>query len=419
MKPDPALNGTRPRTTTHPPEGAPEGGPHGGGRIRELEGYRGIAALSTVVFHVWQHYTPHGPAGPQPPLTDRFSRAVFSFEIVDLFFVLSAFLLTLGYARDAIDRRPTRSARTFLYRRAVRILPLYWTAILVVWATRNPDLPGDWIDLVEHLTFTQVFDRERIFYTIGASWSMSLEIMFYGLLMMLGPAATRACRRLERRAARVAVCAAGCAALYAAPVAWLVTARYVLAIPSTDWPAYYGPQARFHAFAAGMLLAVAIAALDGRGRLGHRGAATARLATIAALAALTWAATDPARPDGAATLLYHPAASALWVMLLYATVHVRHEARWHRALRARWLTGTGLVSYSLYLWHEPIMIALDDAGALPGGPAGFAPALLIVLAVAVPAAAASYWLIEYPAALLRRLRDSSHHRRDYYPELSR
>ncbi|MFC6883732.1 MULTISPECIES: acyltransferase family protein [Actinomadura] len=402
-----AADGSR----AHPPEGAPARS----GRVRELEGYRGVAALSTVVFHVWQHYTTYGPEGARPPLANGFARAFFSFEVVDLFFVLSAYLLTLSYARAAIDREPGHPARTFLFRRAVRILPLYWTAILVVWTARNPGLPGDWRDLAEHLTFTQVFDGERIFYTIGASWSMSLEIMFYGALVVLGPLAARACRPFARRGARVAVCASGCALLFAGPVAWLAVAHYGLRVPVTDWPAYYGPHARFHAFAAGMLLAVVTVALGERGRLGARASALARAAAVGALLALAWLSKDHA---GAASVFYHPLAALLWTVLIHTTVQVRRGGLWHRCLRARWLTGVGLVSYSLYLWHEPIMIWLDGAGALPGGPGGFGPALLVVLAVALPAAAASYWAIEYPAALLRRLRDSSHRRRDYYPELS-
>ncbi|RSN73928.1 hypothetical protein DMH26_42840 [Streptomyces sp. WAC 05379] len=41
--------------------------------------------------------------------------------------------------------------------------------------------------------------------------------------------------------------------------------------------------------------------------------------------------------------------------------------RWHGLLRTRWLTGVGLISYSLYIWHEPLMLAL-------GRPRDFYPA---------------------------------------------
>ncbi|REE94813.1 acyltransferase family protein [Thermomonospora umbrina] len=408
-------NGSRPgvrgiKEVAHPPEGAPSGG-----RMPELEGYRGLAAISTVVFHVWQHYTRYGPEGARPPVTNPVLGTLLSLEVVDLFFVLSAFLLTLSYARAAIDRTPYNPARVFLFRRAVRILPLYWFAITFVWATRNPELPGDWRDLLEHLTFTQVFDTERIFYTIGPAWSMSLEIMFYGALVILGPAAVRACRPIARRRTRVALCAAGCLVVYAVPVIWLAVARYALHIPHTEWSAYFGPQARFHAFGAGMFLAVLLVALGDRARVGGWSRRTLLLTVPAALLVLTWLADDTHSPFH---LFYHPACALLWTILIYATVHVTRVGRWQRVLRARHLTGVGLVSYSLYIWHEPIMIALGDAGLLPTTQSGFPLAIAIILATALPAAVLSYWCIEYPTALLRRLRDSAHRPRDYYPTIT-
>ncbi|MGZ4478972.1 MAG: acyltransferase family protein, partial [Nocardioidaceae bacterium] len=153
-----------------PPEGAPKRA-----RATELEGYRGVATLSIIVFHVGQYVV-------QPRSSDGLAAQLARFEIVDVLFVLSAYLLTLSYARAAIDRTPALPARQFLFRRAVRILPLYWIGVSVVWACRNPTLPGDWRDLVEHLTFTHVFDRTRIFYTLGPAWSMCIEVAFYGLL---------------------------------------------------------------------------------------------------------------------------------------------------------------------------------------------------------------------------------------------
>ncbi len=110
-----------------------------------------------------------------------------------------------------------RPARLFLFRRAIRIVPLYFLAVLVVWASRNPSLPGDWRDLVEHLTFTHVFDGDRIFYTLGPTWSLSLEIVFYLTLVAIGPLVVRPCGSVGTRGGRAVLCGAGCAALFAAP----------------------------------------------------------------------------------------------------------------------------------------------------------------------------------------------------------
>ncbi|MFH8683325.1 acyltransferase family protein [Streptomyces lydicus] len=382
------------------------------GRSGAIDGFRGLAALSTVAFHVWQQYFRYDARGSHPPVDDPVLGAVFSLEVIDLFFVLSAYLLTLSYARAAIDGRSTRPARLFLFRRAIRILPLYVLAVLVVWASRNPTLPGNWRDLVEHLTFTHVFDQQRIFYTLGPTWSLSLEVLFYLALVALGPLAVRVCRPLRRRRSRVAVCAAGCAFLFAAPLAWIAVAHYGFGVPHTDWVVYFGPQARFGGFAAGMGLAVATVALGDRGRLGPR---TALLVAVLALAGLFALSLDSG-PENFTFTFYHPIAAALWTVLLLGTLHVRRRTVWQTPLTSRWPAAVGLVSYSLFIWHEPVMLQLHRAGLLPTDQAGFPLALLVTFLVTLPVAAASYWLVEYPASLLGRLKDHRGRPREFYPE---
>ncbi|MFI6486161.1 acyltransferase family protein [Streptomyces sp. NPDC050564] len=384
-------------------------------RTLELQGFRGLAALSTVVFHVWQQYYVYDADGAHPPIENPYVGALVSLEVIDLFFVMSAYLLTLSYARAAIDGDDTtRPGRVFLFRRAIRILPLYFTAVLIIWASRNPALPGDWRDLVEHLTFTHIFDRDRIFYTLGPTWSLSLEIAFYFALVALGPLVIRACRRLRTRRARVALCASGCAALYLAPLAWIAVAHYALGIPHTDWPVYFGPQARFGGFAAGMGLAVLLVALGERGRIGARWAVAMSAAAATSLYALSYLS----EPENVWHTFYHQLAAMLWFALLYCALHLRgsQPPRWHGLLRARSITAVGLVSYSLYIWHEPVMLWLYDLGALPSGQAGFPLAVLIVLLAGVLVATVSYWAVEYPGSLLARAQDKKGRPREFYPE---
>ena len=207
-----------------------------------------------MAFHVIQYAAQSG--AELPFVVEAFAR----FETVDVLFLMSAYLLTLSYARSALDGTSLLPAREFLFRRAVRIVPLYWIAVTTVWALRNPTLPGDWRDLVEHLLFVQVFDRERIFYTLGPTWSMSLEVMFYLSLVVLGALAVKACRRVDSRRRRVALLLAGTLTLSIIPVVWNSVAFLVADVPFDNWPVYFGPQARFGAFAAGMTLAVIVAA---------------------------------------------------------------------------------------------------------------------------------------------------------------
>jgi peptidoglycan/LPS O-acetylase OafA/YrhL len=57
----------------------------------------------------------------------------------------------------------------------------------------------------------------------------------------------------------------------------------------------------------------------------------------------------------------------------------------------------GLISYGLFLWHSTIMLDLNDHGAQTWLPFGFPSLLLATLAITIPIATASYYLIEKPA----------------------
>ena len=129
VTPTDSASGSRARSG--PPEGAPSRG-----RARELEGYRGLVGLTIVVFHVFQYAAQSGRT--LNPVLGALAR----FETVDILFLMSSYLLTLSYARAALDRTPVRPAGQFLFRRAVRILPLYWIGVTVVWAIRNPRSPA-------------------------------------------------------------------------------------------------------------------------------------------------------------------------------------------------------------------------------------------------------------------------------------
>lgn len=149
----------------------------GAQRTADIAGFRGFAALTVVVFHAWQFCR----AGGHPDFAGTTAgRLLGGFDgIISWFFVTSAFLLYAPVARRLLTGQDPGNARGFLLRRVLRVLPVYWVAVLVVWAYRNPSLPGDWRDLVEHLTFIETFDSKRIFYTIGPAWTLSVEVAFY------------------------------------------------------------------------------------------------------------------------------------------------------------------------------------------------------------------------------------------------
>ncbi|MGN6244792.1 MAG: acyltransferase family protein [Motilibacteraceae bacterium] len=379
------------------------------GRLAGLEGYRGLAAVLIVVYHVYQFVR----IGDRYPLEGTWAHPVlYALDtFVGLFFVLSAFLLGLPFARHAVEGRQAGSAREFLRRRAVRIVPLYYVAVLVVWASRNRSLPGDWRDLVEHLTFTQVFDQQRIFFTIGPAWSLAVEVQFYLLLAVLGWAACALCSRLSTRTARAAVLVTGVVVLFAGSIVFRFVAERSWHEPVTAWPVWFSLPARLDEFALGLALSVVVA-LRGAGPAKRPVLALLFLAGVGFLAVAVRAGVVDANP-----YLMRPTWAALgFALLLAATVLSSPRSAANRLLDTRPLAFLGLVSYSLYLWHEPVLLWLDGHHLLPAryGAGAILPDLVVVLAVSVLVAWLSYWVVEYPASMLRRTRTGDGAPRDYY-----
>jgi peptidoglycan/LPS O-acetylase OafA/YrhL len=364
-------------------------------RYGELDGHRGFAVIAVVVFHVYQfcnvyHYLYKG--SPAYTLLNSLD------AMVPWFFVLTAFLLFEPVARSAIEGRRAISARGFLLRRAVRLLPVYYVAVVTVWFFRQPSLPGDWRDLIEHLTFTQVFDQKRIFFTNGPAWSLSVEVFFYLLLVVLGVALARICRRIASRRRRIAVLGFATAVLCAASVAWKAWSFAVEHRSTTgSFTTWFGPMANLDLFAVGMAVAVIAGSLGDARPLGVRGRLALRLA---ALGLLTFAFAT--RQANAWSGVYFSTTCAVgFGCLVAAAVLGPPGDRFGRALSWRPLQWLGAISYSIYLWHEPVLLALSGwHGLVRQSPSSFFGDTAVVVVVSVLAGWLSYLIIERPTSQL-------------------
>jgi peptidoglycan/LPS O-acetylase OafA/YrhL len=383
------------------------------GRYAALEGYRGFAALFIVIYHVYQ-YMRAGPLARYPLEGTGWHTFLVGLDsFVGLFFVLSAFLLGLPFARAALDGNQPVPARAFLFRRAVRIVPLYLVAVLVVWSARNRSFPGDWLDLLEHLTFTQVFDDKRIFYTIGPAWSLAVEVQFYVLLIPLGAAASAICRRIRSARQRAVTLLAAVIALGAAGMAWKTVAWYVMGVGEQNWSVWFSLPAKIDVFAIGLLLAVVIAARGGAGY-----ASGPVRAGLVGAGALVLVAAFTANGTDRLPHIYFDSATAVGFGLLLAASVLAPPAGTGRILASPVPTLLGLISYSLYLWHEPVMLLLADRGLFPapGSRFGFPIGAVVLVLAAGVVAWLSYWIIEYPTGKLRRSRDDRGEPVDYYAD---
>lgn len=116
---------------------------------------------------------------------------------VTLFFVLSGFLLTRPFILAAAAGRPAPSTRHYFWKRALRILPLYWLTVVVALLAlpENQEIGiGDW---VLNLTLTQIYSGGPLPAGLTQMWSLCTEVLFYLFLPILALAALAPPRRNE------------------------------------------------------------------------------------------------------------------------------------------------------------------------------------------------------------------------------
>jgi peptidoglycan/LPS O-acetylase OafA/YrhL len=309
--------------------------------LPRLDGVRGLAILLVLLYHFVYDGFP-------PALTQSAVAGVLAWGWVgvDLFFVLSGFLIT-GLLLDSRDS--PRYFLTFYGRRFLRIIPLYFvflsvyvTALLLLGPT-----PHDLERLSRSLPFLATFTTNLAVaatgtfsvlppYT-GMLWSLAVEEQFYLLwpfLILLVPP-----RRL------LAVCGG-------LVVAALVV-RVALVWSGAPWiAAYVLMPARMDTLALGS----AVAVLWRQGRLSDLSslAPLAGAACVVSLFALTRAGfTFESGPPVMPTLGY-----TLLALLCTCGLVSSLTSSWSLT-DARWLQGLGTYAYGLYLWHELVRLTLN------------------------------------------------------------
>ena len=140
-------------------------------RIPELDGLRGLAVLLVMAYHAFAYEMTlepwHGLGRVLATLTN------LGWLGVDLFFVLSGFLITSVLLRTHLNAEGLRS---FYWRRALRILPLYFVVLLVIWLSYSG--AGSFVLLSAFFlsNFVTLFGVPLIY---GPLWSLAVEEHFY------------------------------------------------------------------------------------------------------------------------------------------------------------------------------------------------------------------------------------------------
>ena len=347
-----------------------------------IDGLRALAIVAVVVFHAFPRTLPGGFAG------------------VDVFFVISGFLIG-GLIFDGLDAG-TFCVRHFYARRIRRLFPSLITVLLATlllgWLIL---LPSEYGHLGRHTAGGAAFVanvlswREAGYFDIASAnkpllhlWSLGVEEQFY----LLGPLAAIALWRCPRR---YRLCAVWVFLL----ASFGLNLVLLLEDPIT---AFFSPLTRFWELLAGVQLALwsRLEATDTGASvwwwLPHLCARHGLL--VSAIGLTLVVSTFFTLSETNAFLGWWLALPVSGTVMLLATTN-------HSPINSRWLASAplvfvGLISYSLYLWHWPLLALLniiEDADA--------APALrLATIIIAVVLASATWRFLETP---LRRSRASA------------
>jgi peptidoglycan/LPS O-acetylase OafA/YrhL len=146
--------------------------PPGNPRFPLFDGLRGIAVLAILSFHCAE-YSGRIGFGPLGKLAE-----VAGGEAVIWFFVISGFLLYRPFAAARADGRERPSSRLYARRRALRILPGYWTALtlLAILPGVVGVFTGDWWRYYGYLQLYSAHTRNS---GIQVAWTLGVEVTYY------------------------------------------------------------------------------------------------------------------------------------------------------------------------------------------------------------------------------------------------
>lgn len=353
------------------------------GHLRgDIEGLRALAILLVLLYHAGLTVLPGGFVG------------------VDVFFVISGFLITQLLLRE-VAATGGISLRRFWARRARRLLPasvlvLVVTAVatwLLLPVTRWREIGGDVAAAAAYLVNWRFADRSIDYLASDSEpspllhfWSLAVEEQFYLLWPVLLVAIIYVCRRRG--------------VLPSAPLVGSVLA--LVAVASLGWAVHLSFQGTPTAFfvtttrAWELAIGASVAlALPLCARIPRRAAPLIGAAGFAAIVCSAVVFTSDSVWPGLLTLVPTIGTAAI------IASGVSNQDSWlTRLLGVRPVGWLGGVSYSLYLWHWPVIVigsyVVDDNTLTTG--------LSLAAASLIPAML-SYYLVENPIRFSRQLKD--------------
>jgi peptidoglycan/LPS O-acetylase OafA/YrhL len=377
---------------------------HGADRqyIAALTGMRGFAALLVFLYH-YEALHPGIRLDLAVPVIGRILQFPlgFGFAGVDIFFVLSGFLLSLPFAHSALTGQASPGLAHYFKRRFLRVFPAYYAQLFIVLAV------GAWFVIWVPMKGTTFIAHLAMFFNIGWApvtpmigvwWTLPVEMGFYLLLPLLAP--------------------------FLRPARWLpvLLIGIVISIIYRSWAAaHFGPMGSASAFLAAsqlpgnlteFLLGASAALLVQHTALNDRPRPAAWILDLFFVFGLIipaiwlWQVVLSAGAEywlGHWSMVVGPL--ALGLPLSMAVLGLYWGSRIGTFLLANRVSYFfGLISYSLYLWHFVVMQQIQSLLGEGYADLPHAVTFPLVSVAAVVVAAASYYLVERPFYRLRTFR---------------
>ena len=375
--------------------GTKPGGWHQGTFRGDIEGLRAVAVIVVLLYHAGAPFLPGGFVG------------------VDVFFVISGFLITTLLVRE-LTAEGTISLSRFYARRARRLLPATAAVLVFVALATALLLPRTrWVSTAWDVVTSSLYGinwrlaAQSVDYLAKGEapspvqhfWSLAVEEQFYLVWPVLLLLATRWARPHMRRHRRRLNGRGGTSTRSLTP--WLFLGLALVAVPSLAWsihltavdagPAYFVTTTRMWELAIGGAIAIGAPRLA---RIPNRAAACLGWAGLAAVVGTGLILTTATPFPGWLALI--PTLGTAAVIAAGPASGLSGPVRLLGSTPMRWVGG---LSYSLYLWHWPLIVL---ATAKTGVPLTFPQTLAVLLATFL-LAYLSYRYVEEPVRRSRPL----------------
>jgi peptidoglycan/LPS O-acetylase OafA/YrhL len=335
---------------------------------RDIQGVRALGAVLIMIYHIWLNKVSGG---------------------VDIFFVVSGYFMATMLLRQVANEGRIRPF-VFWGKIIKRVAPSAYLVIMATLVLAFLFIPEtQWVSLVDEIIYSAFhvenlhLMRTSVDYlarteppsAVQQFWALSIQVQFYALLPLVFLAALPLVQRLKQVAPLLLV-AFG---LFVASLSYSVYASL-----HTPDSAYFNPLTRGWEFLAGVLIAVLMPRLV----IGFKVRQWMALVGIVLLVTCGVVVPREAAFPGYVALI--PVSAAICLLLAGSGDTVPFV---NRLLCHPWLQALGAISFSVYLWHWPLLVLYLEYTGVSG--VGFVPGLAI-MATAIGLAVLTTRFVEQP-----------------------